>query len=247
MPKEGAAVFSTYHLIAISMFIGFALLDLVIRARTFPDVPLWKSRGVLFMLLYFGVTTYSPLLWDSTLGKYQLIDGAAWPFWVQIIVGFFAYEFLIFAWHRTMHKVQPLWQFFHQMHHSAERVDIWGAFYFHPLDMIGWAMVGSLALVLGIGLSPEAVLIIFIVATFCAVFQHVNIRTPHWLGYFITRPESHAVHHERGIHNFNYGDIPIFDILTGSFRNPREWKGEAGFFDGSTQKVGALLIGRKIS
>ncbi len=240
-------MFGLYHWIAISMFAGFALIDLVYRARTFPDVPLWKTRGLAFMLLYFGVTTYSPLLWDSTLGRYQLVDGSAWPFWIQVVVGFFFYEFLIYVWHRTMHKSDTIWRWFHQMHHSAERVDIWGAFYFHPLDMIGWALVGSCALVLGIGLTPEAVLVIFVAATFCAIFQHSNVRTPRWLGYIITRPESHSVHHERGIHNFNYGDIPVFDILLGTFRNPAEWKGEAGFFEGSTNKVGELLIGRKIS
>lgn len=240
-------MFGIYHVIALSMFAVFAVLDLVVRARTFPNVPLWKTKGILFTALYFVVTTYSPLLWDSTLGQYQLVNGAAWPFWVQIVVGFFVYEFLIYAWHRTMHKVDPIWRWFHQMHHSAERVDIWGALYFHPFDMIGWALVGSCALVLGVGLTAEATLIVFVAATFCALFQHSNIRTPHWLGYFITRPESHAVHHERGIHGYNYGDIPIFDILLGTFRNPREWSGEAGFFDGSSGKIGEMLIGKKIA
>ena len=37
------------------------------------------------------------------------------------------------------------------VNHSAERVDIWGAFYFHPFDMLGWAFLASLALVLGFG------------------------------------------------------------------------------------------------
>ena len=240
-------MFGIYHWIALSMFAAFAVLDLVVRGRAFPNVPLWKTKGVLFTAIYFGVTTYAPLLWDSTLGQYQLINGAAWPFWVQVAVGFFFYEFLIYAWHRTMHKVDPIWRFLHQMHHSAERVDIWGAFYFHPLDMLGWALVGSCALVLGIGLTAEAALVVAVAATFCAMFQHSNLRTPHWLGYIITRPESHAVHHERGIHGYNYGDIPIFDILLGTFRNPREWNGEAGFFDGSSKKVGELLIGKKIA
>lgn len=240
-------MFGVYHAIALSMFAVFAVLDLVIRARTFPNVPFWKMKGVLFTLVYFAVTTYAPLLWDSTLGQYQLINGSAWPFWVQLLVGFFFYEFLIYAWHRTMHNVDFIWRWFHQMHHSAERVDIWGALYFHPFDMVGWALVGSCALVLGIGLTAEAALIVALAATFCALFQHSNLKTPQWLGYFITRPESHSVHHERGIHGYNYGDIPIFDIILGTFRNPREWSGEAGFFEGSSRKVGEMLIGRKIA
>ena len=43
-----------------------------------------------------------------------------------------------------MHSSDLLWRVFHQTHHSAERVDIWGALYFHPLDVIGFAFVGSL-------------------------------------------------------------------------------------------------------
>ena len=39
----------------------------------------------------------------------------------------------------------------------------------------------------------------------------------------------------------------LFDMLFGTFRNPKEWKGEAGFFDGSSRKIGPLLIGREIA
>jgi sterol desaturase/sphingolipid hydroxylase (fatty acid hydroxylase superfamily) len=240
-------MFGTYHSIALGLFVAFAAVDLVARARVFPDVPNWKLKGIAFTLLYFAVATFAPLMWDGLLGQYQLVDGSALPFWAQVVAGFLVLELLIYAWHRTMHNVQPLWRWFHQMHHSAERVDIWGAFYFHPFDMIGWALVGSLALVLGIGLTAEAAIVVAVLATFCSMFQHANIRTPRWLGYLVTRPESHSVHHERDVHAFNYGDIPLFDILFGTFRNPQEFNGKVGFFDGSSRKVGPMLIGREIA
>lgn len=41
-------------------------------------------------------------------------------------------------WHRTMHRVHWLWRSFHQMHHSAERLDSYRAFYFSPLDTVGF-------------------------------------------------------------------------------------------------------------
>jgi sterol desaturase/sphingolipid hydroxylase (fatty acid hydroxylase superfamily) len=240
-------MFGIYHLIALGLFAGFAALDLLARARAFPNVPTWKIKGIAFAMLYFAVTTFAPLMWDGLLGPYQLVDGSGLPFWAQVVVGFLVLEALVYAWHRTMHNVQPLWRWFHQMHHSAERVDIWGAFYFHPLDMIGWAMVGSLALVLGIGLTAEAAIVVAVASTFCAMFQHANIRTPRWLGYFVTRPESHSMHHERGVHAFNYGDVPWFDMLLGTFRNPERFDGQVGFFDGSSSKVGAMLIGKEIA
>ena len=39
----------------------------------------------------------------------------------------------------------------------------------------------------------------------------------------------------------------LFDILFGTFRNPREFDGQVGFFDGSSSKIGAMLIGTEIA
>ena len=236
-----------YHYIAVGLFAGFAALDLVARARRFPDVNYWRLKGTAFMLLYFAVSTYAPLMWDGWLGQHQLVDGSRLPFWAQVIGGFLLLELGVYAWHRTMHNVQPLWRFFHQMHHSAERVDIWGALYFHPLDMIGWALVGSLMLVLGFGITAEAAIIVSLAATFCGLFQHANVRTPRWIGYVITRPESHSLHHERGVHARNYGDIPVYDMIFGTFENPETFEGEVGLYEGGSRRIGAILFGRPIA
>ena len=240
-------MFGIYHFIALGLFGLFCVLDLAARARRFPEVRLWQIKGVAFTALYFAVATYAPLMWDGLLAEHTLFDASALPFAVQVIGGFFALELGVYVWHRSMHNTQPLWRWFHQMHHSAERVDIWGAFYFHPFDMIGWALLGSLCLVGGFGIGAEAAITVAVLATFCSMFQHANIRTPHWIGYFITRPESHSVHHQRGLHAFNYGDIPLFDMLFGTFRNPLHWEGQAGFYDGGSGRVGAMLVGKEIA
>ena len=112
---------------------------------------------------------------------------------------------------------------------------------------LGFTFVGSLMLVLGLGIGAEAAIVINIVATFMGLFQHANIRTPHWLGYLIQRPESHSAHHERGIHARNYGDLPVFDMIFGTFHNPREFDGQVGFFEGGSRKVGAMLVGKVIA
>jgi len=79
------------------------------------------------------------------------------------------------------------------------------------------------------------------------MFQHTNIRTPHWLGYILQRPESHLIHHERGVHAYNYGDITLPDMIFGTFKNPREWEGENGFHEGSSWQLRDLLLFRRIS
>ena len=113
--------------------------------------------------------------------------------------------------------------------------------------MLGWAFVGSIMLVGIFGLSGEAAMIVNTMAAACSMFQHTNIKTPRWLGYIITRPESHSVHHQRDLHANNYGDIPLFDMLFGTFVNPANWNGKAGFYDGASDKIPAMLIGKKIS
>jgi sterol desaturase/sphingolipid hydroxylase (fatty acid hydroxylase superfamily) len=85
------------------------------------------------------------------------------------------------------------------------------------------------------------------VTTFCSLFQHANLRTPRWLGYLIQRPESHGIHHQRGIHAFNYGDLPIWDMVFGTFRNPPTWHGVGGYADGDSARLAPMLLGRDIS
>ena len=239
---------STYHLVAYALFGAFAALE-IIRAgqgRIFPSMPGWKLRGLAFGALYFAVATYAPLMWDEAIGARSLLDASALPFWMQIAGGFLLLQFGIYVWHRSMHGSDMLWRGLHQMHHSAERIDIWSAFVFHPLDMLGWALLGSLVLVGGFGVSGEAGFWIALAATFCGMFQHSNLRTPRWLGYFVTRPESHSAHHERGIHGRNYGDIPLFDIIFGTFHNPETFDGEVGFYDGASARVGDMLLFRRV-
>ena len=62
-----------------------------------------------------------------------------------------------------------------------------------------------------------------------------------WLAIFCQRPEAHCVHHQRGLHRFNYSDLPLWDMLFGTFRNPLRWQGEAGFDPPADRRYGAML------
>jgi hypothetical protein len=80
-----------------------------------------------------------------------------------------------------------------------------------------------------------------------AICQSRTFRTPRWLGYFIQRPESHCIHHGRGIHRYNYSDLPLWDMVFGTFRNPATYDGEVGFYTGASSRIGEMLIGRDVS
>jgi sterol desaturase/sphingolipid hydroxylase (fatty acid hydroxylase superfamily) len=146
-----------------------------------------------------------------------------------------------------MHSANFLWYGLHQMHHSAERLDSYSAFWFSPLDMVGWTALASLCLTLIVGLTPEAATLVLYITMFLGIFQHTNIRTPRWLGYVIQRPESHSHHHERGVHARNYSDLPVFDMLFGTFYNPRDYAAATGFYDGASERVVDMLCFRDVS
>jgi sterol desaturase/sphingolipid hydroxylase (fatty acid hydroxylase superfamily) len=237
-------------LLMIGLFASYGvllLLDLLVPARKYPKVRLWRLKGLAFFVLYLTVSTLAPLFWDGFFAEHRLIDASGLGIAGGAIAGLLLVQLASYAWHRTMHNVPFLWRWFHQMHHSAERVDIYGAFYFSPLDMIGFTLVGSLALVLGLGISAEAAILVNTFTGFLAMFQHSNLKTPRWLGYIIQRPENHALHHARGVHAYNYGDIALWDIVFGTFKNPKTIEAEAGFYDGASSRVGAMLIGRDIA
>jgi sterol desaturase/sphingolipid hydroxylase (fatty acid hydroxylase superfamily) len=133
------------------------------------------------------------------------------------------------------------------MHHSAERLDTYGAFFFSPLDMIGWTVLSSVCFSLIIGLSVPSITATLLIVNFLSIFQHANIHTPRWLGYIVQRPESHTIHHAKNIHGSNYSDLPLFDILFGTFKNPKTYSYETGFYEGASGRIKDMLLFKDVS
>lgn len=237
----------TVTIVIILFFLAFIAYDTALPARRYPRVKGWVAKGIVSFVVYATLSAVLPFVWDAWLGEHRLIDATSLGTLWGAGVGFVSVQAFMYAWHRMLHGSDFLWRWFHQMHHSAERVDVAGAFYFSPLDMVGWTFLGSLALVWAVGVTPEAAVVVNVVATFTAMFTHANIRTPQWLGYFISRPEMHAVHHERGSHFGNYCDLPVIDMIFGTYRNPNTFEGLGGFYDGASSRVLDMLLGRDVS
>lgn len=233
--------------VILYMYIGLWVWETVAPARKLPEMKGWKIRGIAFFIFNFLLSTFFPLLVDKHLAMLQLFNLENISPVTGALIGVTIYQALLYLWHRAMHSSDLLWKTFHQMHHSAERLDIPSAFYTSPLDTIGFTMLGSLSFVLIIGLSPQAATISLLFLTFLSLFQHSNIKTPQWIGYIIQRPESHSVHHGRGIHKYNYSDFPIFDILFGTFKNPKEFNTETGFYDGASVRILDMLVFKDVT
>ncbi len=247
MPTPLEILLDPVSLTVLALYGSLIGLEALFPARRLPPVRGWRTRALLVFAVYFFLSSYLPLLWSETLAKYQLFNLESVNPAVGAGIAVLVYEFLVYGWHRAMHNTTWLWRGFHQMHHSAERVDSFGAFYFSPLDIFGWTVLGSLTLTVGVGLSPQAVSWFLYTTTFLGVIQHTNIRTPQWLGYFVQRPESHSVHHARGIHRHNYADLPVWDIVFGTFRNPKDFAAETGFHHGASARIPQMLIFRDVA
>jgi sterol desaturase/sphingolipid hydroxylase (fatty acid hydroxylase superfamily) len=246
MPTPLQILMDPVSLALLAIYATLILLEALFPARPLPRIRGWRTRGLVVFAFYFFVSSYLPLMWGETLAQYQLFNLEALNPFVSAGIAVLVYELLVYVWHRAMHKNHWLWRGFHQMHHSAERLDSYGAFYFSPLDVVGFTLVGSLALT-AVGLPAKAVTYYLYATMFLAVIQHTNIRTPQWLGYIVQRPESHSVHHGRGIHHYNYSDLPLFDILFGTFRNPKDFVTESGFEGASSAQIPQMLLFRDIA
>jgi sterol desaturase/sphingolipid hydroxylase (fatty acid hydroxylase superfamily) len=110
-------------------------------------------------------------------------------------VGYVAITFVYYWWHRWRHKSSFLWRVFHQVHHSPQRIEIITSFYKHPVEVLANGILSSAIVYLGVGLRPGAAAGAVALSGLAELVYHWNVRTPHWLGYFIQRPESHCVHH----------------------------------------------------
>lgn len=247
MPNPIDLLLDPISLSLFALYGGLILWEALAPARPLPAVAGWKARGLAAFTLFFCMSSYLPLLWSEKLARFQLFDFTGLGTWGGALVGLLVYEAGVYGWHRGMHASDFLWRGFHQLHHSAERLDTYGAFWFSPLDMLGWTVLGSLALTLVVGITPEAATVVLLATNFMSVFQHANVRTPRWLGYVLQRPESHSRHHGRNVHAGNYADLPLFDLLFGTFHNPREFVAETGFYPGASERVAEMLVFRDVS
>lgn len=247
MPTPLQILLDPISLTALALYGALILLEALFPARPLPKIKGWAPRALAVFVVYFYLSSYLPLLWSDSLAQYQLFNLETLNPFLGAGIGVLIYELLVYVWHRAMHRSHWLWRAFHQMHHSAERLDSFGAFYFSPLDIVGFTFLSSLSLTVMVGLSAQAVTYFLYATMFLAVFQHTNIRTPQWLGYIVQRPESHSVHHGRGLHHYNYSDLPLFDILFGTFRNPKDFVRESGFYEGASAKLPQMLAFRDIA
>ena len=217
-------------------------VELLRPGRKWPQVAGWWVRAIALNICQVGAVYLAGIAWDG-----WMVRNRPWSAdWMgtagSALAGYVVITFIYYWWHRWRHEVGFLWRWFHQVHHSPQRIEIITSFYKHPVELVANGVLSSAILYLLVGLSAQAASLAVLVTGLAELFYHWNVKTPHWMGYIIQRPESHCIHHQEGVHSYNYADLPLWDMLFGTFRNPKHWDAKCGFGD-KELRLGEMLAG----
>jgi sterol desaturase/sphingolipid hydroxylase (fatty acid hydroxylase superfamily) len=233
-------------LIVLIAALAMIAVERAAPGRRWPRVAGWWTRVLLFNSAQAAVVWLAGVAWDGWMMRHRLWNADGLGLAGGAALGYLAITFVYYWWHRWRHESAFLWRWFHQFHHSPQRIEVITSFYKHPAELMANSVLSSAILYLLVGLGPQAASLTVLVTGLAELFYHWNVRTPYWLGFLIQRPESHCVHHEEGLHRFNYSDLPVWDMLFGTFRNPREWESRCGFGE-REHWIGAMLRGSDVT
>ena len=237
------------------MLIGFSIIIsglgcLMTLERIFPDQKLkpvknWWVRVLTINVFQLLLVVLASKTWEAWLQVDCLLQLGKWT--NPMMGGFIAYlinTWIFYWWHRFRHESRFLWLICHQMHHSASRIETITSFYKHPLEIFLDSVLMTILIFPILGLGPESSIWLSGFSAFGEYFYHMNIKTPHWIGYIFQRPESHRVHHlkNKRYDCKNYSDIPVLDMLGGTFYNPVEMNDETGFDEVAEGKFMQMLL-----
>lgn len=233
--------------IIIIAFVFCFLIERIFAGWRLPKVHSWYTRVVLINCVQLGVVLLAGLTWEkwfygrSLFHLTEYIDA-----WSAGFVAYFIATFIFYWWHRFRHKSDFLWRHFHQIHHSPQRLEVITSFYKHPQEMIVNSILGSTIVYSLLGLSLEAGATYTLFTALGEFFYHTNIQTPQWIGYVFQRPEMHRIHHEYNRHKNNYGDFVFWDMMFGTYENPKTWSGRCGFDEHLELRLKDMLLLRDV-
>ena len=233
------------------LIVATAAVLLMVVERLAPGSPLpairgWWPRTIAINLTQVLVVYCGALGWD------RWFPGLAWWHAEQlgtapaIALGYLTITFVFYWWHRARHEIPLLWRWLHQVHHSAARLEVATSFYKHPLEILLNSLLSSFLLhVLRRTASGQR---------HHRGHHHRSRRTALSLQPAHRRTGSDTCSSGRraidattsiGHHRDNYSDLPLWDILFGTFDNPRDSPRECGFGAARERQLFRMLLGKR--
>jgi sterol desaturase/sphingolipid hydroxylase (fatty acid hydroxylase superfamily) len=229
-------------IITILATIFFLIIERLKPGRKLPQIKNWYYQAILINLVQLLITLATARLWIEIFGEISLFKISNWQ--SQILQGLFAWfigTFFFYWWHRVRH-LKGFWLIFHQIHHSPSRIEAITSFYKHPIEILSDAILSALILYPLLGCSMMGAFWYNCFAGIGEYLYHSNIKTPKWFRYFIQTPELHSIHHQFGVHKYNFGDIPIWDRIFGTYKDTTEFAERCGFPKNAENKLKEMLL-----
>ena len=129
-------------------------------------------------------------------------------------------SFAIYWAHRFLHS-RFLWEI-HQVHHSAEELNILLPYRNHPVDFIIATLYGT-AIATALGADPVTTMLWLASNAVYQSFVHSSYDWKwQWLEYIFITPALHRIHHSDAPehYNSNFGILSIWDRLFGTYVPP---------------------------
>jgi sterol desaturase/sphingolipid hydroxylase (fatty acid hydroxylase superfamily) len=218
-------------------------VECLVPGRSWPQVSRWWLRAVAFNLAQIGCVFLAGVAWNK-----WMLGASLWSVEPALgiiggaVFGYIVLTFIYYWWHRARHEVDFLWRWFHQIHHSPQRIEIITSFYKHPAELVANSVLSSFILYVLVGLKEESATLVVLMTGLAELFYHWNVKTPYWVGFIFQRPESHCIHHQQNWHKNNFSDLPVWDILFGTFQNSKNFEASCGFSDHKELHLTEMLL-----
>lgn len=214
--------------IEVILFMFLYVYERTLPARKFSYSGKWVYHWLMIVLfgsvwLYGLLSIWSelPVVWEGV---------AKMSFWNAVLLSYLVYSFVAYWYHRLRHSQSFLWHYVHYMHHAPSHMDTRVTFWRHPVEIVLDSLV-IMAIGIVLNASVEVIFCVLIIESMLEIFHHSNIHTPkklRWLGYILQLPEQHLIHHQSGLHRWNYGTVTLWDTIFRTVRIPEKWNGRVG-------------------
>jgi len=162
------------------------------------------------------------------------------PFWFQVLMAVWAFDFVVYWRHRLEHALAVLWSF-HAVHHTAEKVDVLTTLRLHPFELLLGILFN--VVVIRAGLDPTATALGSTIYLCYNYFIHANVRIrfPGFIKYVLVSPFMHQWHHatDQAAAGKNVGVVFAWhDWLFGTAYHPKHWPTQFGLCGPPAEQVG---------
>jgi sterol desaturase/sphingolipid hydroxylase (fatty acid hydroxylase superfamily) len=203
------------------------------------DLIYW-FQGAWLVMISFDVAV------DWLVNAVYGTGGAVWipairglPFWVQVLIAIWAFDFAVYWRHRWEHRFPILWSF-HAVHHTAEKIDVLTTIRLHPFEVALGALFNTV--VVNMGVHPAAAGLGFSIYLYYNFFIHSNVRLrfPGPLKFVLVSPFMHHWHHANDAEAMGKNVGVVFawnDWVFGTYYHPEHWPASSGLAAPDGEKV----------